>query len=319
MADSKQIQPVYALVGTDSFLQDTHRKEILAKVVADADPQTCVSVFDAEAELAEVLDALRTGGLLAPRRAIVVRGADGFIAKYRSQLEDYVQAPAATGVLILLLDSLPSNTRLYKAIKKAGGIRDCKAAQARDLPPRLIAIARNHEAEMTPQAAGILVETVGTDLAQLSQEIAKLATYVGPGGKITPKEIAELVASSAGPKAFALTNALTEADANAALKALSAMLATRGEEFRALGMIAWHLRKALRAADMRARGMAPGQICRELKLPRFQQQAMMGLLNRRSVGQFHEDFRRLLRTDLAMKSGTAPLSAMRDLVVALCI
>lgn len=318
MAQQKP-KPVYALVGTDSYLRDRNRAQVVDLAVGDSDPQTCLTTFDGEAELAEVLDALRTGGLLAPRRAIIVRQADAFIKKYRDSLETYLESPASTGVLILLVDSLPSNQRIYKAIKKVGEIRDCKAADARQLPAQLSAIAEDFQAQLDRRTATLLVETVGADLAQLVQEIRKLATYAGPGGKITAKEISELVAPSAGPESFALTNALTAGDPAAALKALSGMLATRGEEFRALGMIGWHLRKALRAADMRASGASPSQICSEIKLPRFQQQAMMGLLSRRSVGQFHEDFRRLLRADLAMKSGTAPLSAMRDLVVALCV
>jgi DNA polymerase-3 subunit delta len=318
MASTDEPKPVYALVGTDAFLRDQNRREILRMVIADGDAQTCVETCDAESELAEVLDALRTGGLLAPRRAVVVRDADAFISRYRQQLENYLEHPASTGVLIFIVDSLPANTRLAKAIKKIGQVRDCKSPSARELPAQLVNLAAERDATLSRQAAQMLVQTVGSDLAQLVGEIDKLATYVGRGGQITLEAISQLVTSTAGPAAFDLTNALTAGDTAAALDALSGMLATRGEEFRALGMIGWHLRKSLRAADMYARGAGPGQICSELKIPRFQQQALTGLLKRRSVGQFHEDFRRLLRADLAMKTGAGASAAMRDLVVALC-
>ena len=54
------------------------------------------------------------------KRLVVVEDADEFVTRYRPQLEDYVARPSrSSGVLVLDLDSLPSNTRLLQV--------DCRA------------------------------------------------------------------------------------------------------------------------------------------------------------------------------------------------
>jgi DNA polymerase III delta subunit len=45
---------------------------------------------------------------------------------------------------------------------------------------------------------------------------------------------------------------------------------------------------------------------------------MLDLLRRRSAASLAADFRRLLRADLAMKSGADPQTALTELVVGLC-
>ena len=72
----RDVKPVYVLHGSDTFLRDTHRAEIIGQAVGDADSQLCVCSFDATAELAEVLDELRTVPFLAPLRIAVVTDAD---------------------------------------------------------------------------------------------------------------------------------------------------------------------------------------------------------------------------------------------------
>ena len=58
---------------------------------------------------------------------VVIDEADKFVTEYRPQLEDYVAKPSKAGVLILDVDTWPSNTRLYKAVAASGLNRECKA------------------------------------------------------------------------------------------------------------------------------------------------------------------------------------------------
>ena len=43
---------VYVIHGSDTFLRDQYRAEIAATVLGDADPQLCMSRYEADAELA---------------------------------------------------------------------------------------------------------------------------------------------------------------------------------------------------------------------------------------------------------------------------
>ncbi len=308
---------VYVLHGSDQFLLDAHRKEIIETVIGDADPQVCVSTLDGTAELAAVLDELRTLPFLASRRVVLVRDADAFIGAHREKLEDYLKAPSATGTLVLVAGSFPKNTRLYKAVAKVGEIRDCTADPKRDLGRFLQSAATKRGKKIAPEAAELMIACKGADLAALDAEMEKLSLYVGPRGNITAEDVSTLVVSTAGPAAFALTNALTAGDAAGALTALDGMLTQRGEEFKTLGMIAWHLRKVLKVRQLLDSGAPGPEACKAARVF-FDQRGFLGMVQRRPLAKVEEDFRRLIRADLGMKSGLDATTALQQLVVGLC-
>jgi len=316
MASAAQ-KPVYVLLGTDQFLLDAARKEVVAGNIGPADPQTCVSVFDATAEAAEVLDELRTLPFLAERRVVIVRDADAFVAAHREKIEKYVESPTATAALVLMLSSCPKNTRLYKAVAKAGEIIQC-SADDKSRPVGFVREAANRRGKrIGSQAADLLIAAKGTDLAALDSEMEKLALYVGERDEVTPDDVSRLVVNTAGPAAFALTNAMTDGSPKAALEALGGMLTQRGEEFRALGLIAWHMRKVLKAKQLMAAGRPPQAACKQAGVY-YGQREFAAMVQKRPLAKIEQDFRRMLRADLAMKTGADPTAALQELVVGLC-
>ena len=311
-------KPIYVLHGNDAYLRDKHRRELIDRFLGDADPQTCIAMFDATATLSEVLDELRTLPFLAPLRMVIVHDADAFVVAHRDALENYLQSPAPSGVLVLIVGSWRSNTRLAKATAAVGQTFDCSEVKAGAAGGHVMQFAAERDKQINRDAAQLLVQWIGSDLSALAGEVEKLATYVGDRKQITIKDVSTLVTASAGPDAFDLTNAIASGDTPGALKALGGLLNVRGEEFRTLGLIGWHLRMALRAAELVHRGQSPDNACRAAKIPPFRKNDYLQLLRRRPVQKLRADFRALLRADLAMKSGTSASAAMQDLVIALC-
>src|SRR6185312_7818284 len=165
------VKPVYALVGAESFMQVQKLREILEQLPPDVQR---VGLDGERAELAEVLDELRSFAMFGGGKVVVVRNADTFLTLFREQLEDYVANPSDSATLVLRFDSLPSNQRIYNAIAKAGSVEKCESPK--DCARWVIDRARDaHKARITPDAAAALVELVGSDLGRLDTELAKLA------------------------------------------------------------------------------------------------------------------------------------------------
>lgn len=313
----KDIHPVYVLHGDDAFLLDTHRREIVERVVAGAEAQLCVTSFDGSAELADVLDELRTVPFLAPHRLVILRDADAFVKTHREALEKFFEKPPTSASLLLEVGSWPGNTRLAKLVAKIGQAIDCSVGEKENLSGWIAKSASKRGKKIAPDASELLAQWVGRDLAALDGEIEKLSLYVGQREQITTQDVSSLVTASAGPAAFELTNAVTAGDAAWALRALGGMLRTRGDEFKTLGLIAWHLRRAMTAKEKLAAG---ADLYAALpNMPPGPRKDFMAMLQRRSLRTFHDDFRKLIRADLAMKSGTEPRAALQELVVQLCM
>ncbi|MCY2927763.1 MAG: DNA polymerase III subunit delta [Planctomycetota bacterium] len=309
------VYPVYVLYGPDEFLRDEHRHRIVASLIGPADPQTCVSVFDATAELSAVLDELRTLPFLADRRVVIVREADAFISAHREAVEKYLDAPAKTASLILMTLSWRKDTRVGKLVGKIGQAIACSAGEGMSIPDWLRQAAGRRKKKIDAPAAALLVQWVGADLALLDSEIEKLSLYVGERAGITADDVSRLVMASPMAADFALTNAITAADRAGALRALSAMLNRRGDEFKIAGMLQWHLRRAIQTARAVAGGAPLGQAIP--RMPYEQQKAFGAYVTRRGLTGLQADFRRLLAADLGMKSGLKPDAALQHLVVCL--
>jgi len=308
---------VYVLYGNDQFLLDAHRKEIVSRTIGDADPQLSLSQFDATADLADVLDTLRTLPFLAPQRVVIVRDADAFISANREALEEYLKTPSQTAVLVLMVSSWPKGSRLYKLVAKIGEAIECsmdpKASPARWLRQA----AAQREKKLDPDAAELLIACKGNDLAALDGEVEKLSLYAGQRETITAEDVSALVISTAGVGAFDVTNAISAGNSAAALKALAGAITRRGEEFRVLGMIAWHLRKVLKVKRALEAGKSAQQACSSVRVFGNQRE-FAEMVRRRPMRRIEEDFRGMLRADLAMKTGAEANAALQKLVVELC-
>src|SRR6476659_2776604 len=122
MANSA-VSPVYALVGTDSFRQLQVLGDILTAMPSDVQR---VDADGERAELADVLDELRSFAMFGGAKVVIVRNADEFISRFRESVEDYVNKPSSSATLVLRCTSLPKNQRIYKLIVKAGAVEECE-------------------------------------------------------------------------------------------------------------------------------------------------------------------------------------------------
>jgi len=206
-------KPVYALVGSDLFLQLQELARILAQMPADV--QRCD--FDGEtAQLAEILDELRSFAMFGGGKLVTVRNADKFLTNFREQLEEYVGSPSNSATLVLRLSSLPGNQRIHKLIQKTGQVILCEPPK--DLAKWAIEHAMaTQKVTLQPDAARLLVELIGDDMGRLDTEIAKLAINAD-GGKITADVVTTNVAFTREREMWDLTNAMAVGNTTEALR-----------------------------------------------------------------------------------------------------
>jgi DNA polymerase-3 subunit delta len=255
-------KPVYALVGPDAFVQLQKLREVLAQLPADAQRTD----LDGErAELSEVLDELRSFAMFGSGKVVVVRSADAFLTRFREQLEDYVAKPSDSATLVLRLDSLPANQRIYKAIAKVGQIESC--APPKDLARWAIGHAKSaHGMTLAPDAAVMLVELVGADLGRLDTELAKLAISAN-GNRIELDDVSGVVAFQRERQMWDMTNELACGHTAEALRKWRQLIQLdTSAEFRAVTWLGMWLENVRKAVTMKRKGMPIGAIAQQLRI-----------------------------------------------------
>lgn len=226
-------KPVYALVGGDPFLQLQKLREVMSLLPGDVQR---IDLDGERADLASVLDELRSFAMFGSGKAVVVRDADEFLSRYREQLEEYVASPSDSGTLILRFTSLPKNQRIYKAIAKTGKIEECDPPKGAPALQKWVTqhAKAAHRIAIDPDAAATLVDLIGDDLGRLDTELAKLAIGA-EGGRIVASQVGGEVSFQREQEMWDMTNELAAGQPAEALRRWRQLLHTDPSvEFRAV-------------------------------------------------------------------------------------
>jgi DNA polymerase-3 subunit delta len=173
-----------------------------------------------------------------------------------------------------------------------------------------VQFAQQRSKKLLPQAARILVEFVGPDLARLESEVEKLCLYVGQANEISPQDVEATSVASAGPGEWDLMNAIRDGRTAEALDLLERTLTRRGLEFKLMGGLIWQYRQQLSGKPAPSFGGGD-----RFSRPTTSAPAASKRLPRLSPRQA---LRLLLQTDLALKSGADTQLTMQTLVLRLC-
>src|SRR5437588_12711955 len=159
------IGPLYVLHGDEAFLKRQVLHALRTRAVGpDADDQSVATHAGDKATFAAVIDELQTLPFFAPRRLVLVEGADPFVTRHRGQLEKSLDKLPATGVLVLDVKTWAANTRLAKMVDNAS-TTVCKAPPVYKLASWCTEwAAAQHQKQLPAAAAGLLVYILGGEM-----------------------------------------------------------------------------------------------------------------------------------------------------------
>jgi DNA polymerase-3 subunit delta len=219
-----EFERVYYFHGDDDFLKEQAVRELVAAAV---DPAT--RDFNLDIRAAGELDAetlaslLGTPPMMAERRAVVVRDVAALRKDARAALDRYLKDPAAD-VMLALVAPAGEKAKVDKALEKAAATMEF-APLTGDRVPRWIAhhVESVLGATITPDAAELLQQATGNELAALAAELDKLASYAG-GGTIDEAAVADVVGVRRGETLGDFLDRIAARDAAAALALLPHIL-----------------------------------------------------------------------------------------------
>lgn len=309
---------VYAIFGADEFRKREALEGLCARLAEGGEGFGPTRFSGAEAELADVLDAVRTFSLLGDRQVVIVEEADPFITRYRSNLETYCENPAESGVLILAGNTLAANTRLYKIISRVGEVIKCDPLRGRAIGDWIGEQARSQYGKsIDVRAAGLLRELVGDSLGMLDGELSKLSTFVADRNRITAEDVEALVGNHREETVFAVTDAMAAGNVALALHHWERVLATdRAAPGRAIGGLAWAIRRLLDIKLKAEQGTPLATLARQA----FTDPTTLSRrLERVSVADLQRQLCDLLDADLSSKTGLGTVAtAVERFIITHC-
>jgi DNA polymerase-3 subunit delta len=261
---AEEMRSLYLIAGTDGAKIDATRSRLRARAERDGGVAS-LQVFEpgegrGAPDHEALLGAIPAMSLTESRRYLL---ADG-VERWRDRQLEAVAAALAglpPDLSVVLIARAKAPAKLVKAVKAAKGeIHEFETPKARDMPRLLIADAERLGFRLDPAAAHMLVERMGANPQRLHNELERLALWAGEGGTVDADDLGAMVADTSEAVVWALSDALLERDAAAALR-IAERLISQGENVTGLIYgLASRLRKACTAAAALAEGMPPKQV-----------------------------------------------------------
>lgn len=265
LADQEGWQPgdpsLVAIHGDEPFLV-LHVLDVLRSRLCpdEADRSWAWREFDGAGDLdpRDVFDEAATIPMFATAtRAAVVRNADAFVTAARERLEAIAGSPRGRrGLVILEVRSLPSNTRLAKAVAKQGLAIDASIPPKADLAAWIRGWATSrHGITLAAATAQRLLERLGGNLGQIDQALARLAAATDPQARtkpIPPEAVDDFAGSPQERTAWGMVDAAAGGDTKRALRELADLLASGENPIGIAAQMASVLRRLSTAARLLA-------------------------------------------------------------------
>ena len=159
---------------------------------------------------------------------------------------DYVKenhVEISKGNVIIFIESEIEKNELYNCIKDLGVICNFERLKPASISKRIKAIATAYEVKIEDSTIDYFIETCGTFMQDLINEIRKLIEYVGPGGIIKKQDIDKLCIKQTETVIFDLTDNLGNKNISAALQILHNLLYNKEPIQKILILIYNHFKK----------------------------------------------------------------------------
>ncbi|WP_299367309.1 DNA polymerase III subunit delta [Winogradskyella sp.] len=207
------LKPIYFLMGEEAYYIDKISDFIEDNVLDEAEKGfNQMVLYGRDVSIDDIVSNAKRYPMMAERQVVIVKEAQD-LSRTIEKLTAYAENPQPTTVLVVnyKYKKLDKRKALYKAINKNGGIVfESKKLYENQVPDWIRRVLKGQGYDISPKAAQMLVEFLGTDLSKVNNELDKLKIVLPKGTQITPEHIEENIGISKDFNNFELRKAVGE-------------------------------------------------------------------------------------------------------------
>lgn len=310
----EKLAPCYLVLGTEKFLQDQVRTEILKKIKIDGEDDLNFLSFDMEnSSIDEVIAEAETLPFFGDQRLVFVenpyfltgeKGTNG-IDQNTDLLVNYLKEPLETTVLVIFApyEKLDERKKVTKQLKKTAITIDVKQLDEKAVRQYLLNTLENSEIKMDRQAIDFFLRLTDLDLSKMMRELQKILLYGQEQEVITVKEIEQLVPKTLEHNLFDMTQYILSGRTEQALQ-LFQDLVTQGEEtIKINAILLSQIRLFLQTKFLVKIGYQQVNIAETLKIHPYRVKLAMQEVRKFDEQTLRRLFDELVEMDYEIKSG----------------
>lgn len=312
-----KIQPVYSFQGEEEYFKDVALAKIKKQLFKDPTEEdfNFRTFYGSDLNCAEFFDELYTLPVQSGRKLLVIKDADKLNASSRETISEVLLDFPAFSHLVFFFRKIDKRTKFFQTIqKKAKGV-DFYPLRDKNLKDWIINRFKDRNKDINTDALSFLLEETDGQLQNLEQEIEKICLYAGSRVQIN---LDDLIKTAAGNSqiysVYDLVDKISQKDLIAGLKLFSKLIQDK-KGLELVGILYWHYSRLWRAKFLMNKGTSKAQVSRELGIPPYYLSNFLNGLDDFSCAEIEGFFKRLLKTDVNLKSIQLPPRLMLELLI----
>ena len=260
---TENLKSLYLLYGEEEYLLENNVKKI-KKIFGELINGINYIQLD-EKNVDKLISDIETPAFGYPRKLIIVKDSNLFKKETRGKkaeektskkniktqslqekistyIKENIDVIDETVVLVFIEKEIASN-ELQKTISSLGIVCNFEKLKPAQISKRIKAICNGYKVNIDEKTMGYFIETCGTSMMNLINEIRKLIEYVGENGTIKTEDIDKLSIKELDSVIFDLTDSLGQKNIKEALRILRELLANKEPIQKILITLYNHLKK----------------------------------------------------------------------------
>jgi len=208
------IKPIYFLMGEEAYYIDKISDYIEETVLAEEEKGfNQMVLYGRDVTIDDIVANSKRYPMMAERQVVIVKEAQD-LSRTIEKLADYLENPQPSTVLVICYKykTIDKRKKLYKIANKNGVVYESKKLYENQVADWIRRVLAGKKYNITPKAAQMLVEFLGTNLSKIDNELQKLQLILPKGSEITPILIEENIGISKDYNNFELRKAIGDRD-----------------------------------------------------------------------------------------------------------
>ncbi|EGP5637042.1 DNA polymerase III subunit delta [Enterococcus faecium] len=310
----EKLASCYLILGTEKFLQDQVRAEIVKKIKLEGEDDLNFLSFDMEnASLEEVVAEAETLPFFGDQRLVFVENpyfltgekVNNGIEQNTDLLTAYLKEPLESTVLVFFApyEKLDERKKVTKQLKKTATIINVQQLNEKEVRQYLMNTLENSSIKMERNAIYLFLRLTDLDLSKMMRELQKLILYGQNQQQITVREVEQLVPKTLEHNIFDMTQYILKGKTEQALRLYEDLVMQGEETIKINAILLSQLRLFLQAKFLVKIGYQQANIAETLKIHPYRVKLAMQEVRKFDEQLLVQLFDQLVEMDYQIKTG----------------
>ena len=263
----KNFKKVYLLYGEESYLVKVY-KDKLIEAITSGDPMNTMKYEGDKIDVVSLIDDINTAPFFADYRLVVIENTNLF-KKANDDLVDAIGNIPDGSIVLFVEKEVDKRGKLYKQIKSKGYPCEMGYLSESDLSNWTLKQIGGYNKKISRETLDLFISKTDGDMYMVSNEIAKLVSYVGDRDVIESKDVEELCQAPVVGKIFDMTDAMSVKNKKKTMELYYDLIAAKEAPAYILTMLIRQFDLLLTTKELADKGYGVETISKEMKVHSF--------------------------------------------------